>query len=244
MGCISRHDETSSLRTATIVPEAAILRGKHVCEWITIARKGTPSTSAALEAQPRVLGFAVFGRRAARDRARTSSRPGTVLNCRHNVPNLWREPTVPTEQQTLFARLTSHIPPAQFSRYTLVGIWNTIFGYGSYAALTALLMPRMTHGYLVAAVLSSLVSISVAFLGYKWLVFKTRGNYLREWLRCHVVYGTAALIGIIVLPAFVYGYHRLVGLEASAPYVAGATVTGLNVIVSFLGHRHFSFRRN
>ena len=166
-----------------------------------------------------------------------------MLDCRHDVPTLSREPTVPTEPKSLFARLTSHIPPAQFSRYTLVGIWNTIFGYGSYAALTALLMPRMAHGYLLAALISGLVSISVAFLGYKWFVFRTEGNYLREWLRCHVVYGTAAVIGIVVLPVFVYGFKRFVGLEASAPYVAGATVTGLNVIVSFLGHRNFSFRR-
>lgn len=165
-----------------------------------------------------------------------------VVDFREDVPTSLREPTVPTEQRSLFARLTSHIPPAQFSRYTLVGIWNTIFGYGSYAALTALFMPRMAHGYLVAAVLSGLVSISVAFLGYKWFVFKTKGNYLREWLRCHVVYGMTTLIGILVLPVFVYGCHRFVGLSGSAPYVAGAMVTGLNVIISFFGHRNFSFR--
>jgi len=167
-----------------------------------------------------------------------------VLDCRHHVPTPSQEPTAAAQQQTLFGRLTSHIPPAQFSRYTLVGIWNTIFGFGSYAGLTALFMPRTAHGYLVAALVSGLISISVAFLGYKWFVFKTRGNYLREWLRCHVVYGTAAVVGIAVLPAFVYGFKKLFGLDASAPYVAGATVTGLNVIVSFLGHRNFSFRRD
>jgi len=171
-------------------------------------------------------------------------RGATVLDCRDDVPTLSREPTVPTERPNLFARLTSHIPAAQFSRYTLVGIWNTIFGYGSYAALTAFFTPRVPHGYILAAVVSGLASISVAFLGYKWFVFKTKGNYLREWLRCHVVYGTATLIGVLVLPAFVYGYRSFVGLGASAPYVAGATVTGLNVIVSFLGHRNFSFRQD
>ena len=160
-----------------------------------------------------------------------------MLDCRHHVPTLSREPTVPTEQKTLWARLTSHIPPGQLSRYT-------IFGYGSYAGLTALFTPRVPHGYLVAAVVSSLISISVAFLGYKWFVFKTKGNYLREWLRCHLVYGSTAVIGIAVLPVFVYAFRRFVGLETSAPYVAGATVTGLNVFVSFLGHRHFSFRRH
>ena len=164
-----------------------------------------------------------------------------MLDCPSEVPTLSQDPQMPTQQPSLFARLTSHVPPGQFSRYTLVGIWNTIFGYGSYAALTALFMRRMSHGHLVAAVVSGLVSISVAFLGYKWFVFKTKGNYLREWLRCHVVYGTTAIIGIAVLPVFVYTFRRVLGLEASAPYVAGATVTCLNVVISFLGHRHFSF---
>jgi hypothetical protein len=31
------------------------------------------------------------------------------------------------------AKLTRHIPPGQFGRYLLVGAWNTLFGYGSFA---------------------------------------------------------------------------------------------------------------
>jgi putative flippase GtrA len=149
-----------------------------------------------------------------------------------------------TERRGPFERLTSHIPPAQFSRYTLVGIWNTAFGYGCYAGLTALFTPHIAHGYILAAVVAGFVAITVAFLGYKWFVFKTRGNYMREWLRCMVVYGTTTLIGIALLPLFVFAFRRFAGLDASAPYVAGATVTSLNVIVSFLGHRNFSFRSN
>lgn len=164
-----------------------------------------------------------------------------MLDFRQDVPIPSREPKVPAEAESVFARLTSHIPSAQFSRYTLVGIWNTLFGYGSYAGFTALFTPRVPHGYILAAITGSLLSITVAFFGYKWFVFKTKGNYLREWLRCHVVYGATAVIGIAVLPAFVYGFQRFAGLGSSAPYVAGAAVTGLNVIVSFLGHRHFSF---
>jgi hypothetical protein len=35
-----------------------------------------------------------------------------------------------------------------------------------------------------------------------------------------------------------YGFH----LERSAPYVAGALLTGLTAVYSFLGHKNFSFR--
>jgi len=163
-----------------------------------------------------------------------------MLDFRSGARILSREPIVPTESRTLFAKLSSHVP--QFSRYTLVGIVNTVFGYGLYAALTGFFMPRVAHGYLVAAIVASPIAISVAFLGYKWFVFKTKGNYLREWMRCNVVYGTTTLIGIMLLPVFVFGFRKSLGLDAAAPYVAGATVTGLNVIISFLGHRNFSFR--
>lgn len=140
------------------------------------------------------------------------------------------------------ARLTSHIPPGQFLRYLVVGGWNTIFGYGTYALFTALLMPRARFGYIYAAVLSNVVSITVAYLGYKWFVFKTRGNYLREWLRCLLVYGAGMLPGLVLLPLVVEGLHYGFDLRRSAPYIGGAVVTGFTALASFFGHRHFTFR--
>src|SRR5271169_2208371 len=89
------------------------------------------------------------------------------------------------------AKLTSHIPPEQFGRYLLVGAWNTLFGYGSFATLTAVLDPIVPHSYILACVIASLLNITVSYLGYKWFVFKTQGNYLREWARCVTVYSGA-----------------------------------------------------
>ena len=72
------------------------------------------------------------------------------------------------------------LPSWQFLRYLLVGAWNTVFGYLTYAVLTWVLSRHLAYGYLYAAVFSNVIAISVAFLGYKWFVFKTHGNYLRE----------------------------------------------------------------
>jgi putative flippase GtrA len=141
----------------------------------------------------------------------------------------------------LLSRFTSHIPPGQFARYLLVGVWNTAFGYGTYAALTAILNPHFRYGYVLASLLSSLLSITVAFLGYKWFVFKTRGHYLREWARCVAVYASGILLGLAILPSLVYGLQRS-GLSRGAPYVAGALLTGVTAIYNFLGHKRFSFR--
>jgi len=137
--------------------------------------------------------------------------------------------------------LTSHIPPGQFGRYLLVGLWNTFFGYGLYAALTAILTPRVPYAYMAASLLSSMVNITVAFLGYKWFVFKTEGNYLREWCRCVAVYGSSILLSLAMLPVVVY-VLRHGGMEGGAPYAAGAVLLGFTTIYNFLGHKKFSFR--
>lgn len=159
------------------------------------------------------------------------------------VPPLTEPP--PAEAPRRFRRLrklTSHIPPGQFVRYLLVGTWNTLFGYGVYALFTALLMHKSRFGYLYAAVLSGIVSITVAYFGYKFFVFKTRDRYWTEWLRCVLVYGTAMLPGLILLPIAVEALRHGFHLGASAPYLGGALTTGFTAFYGFLGHKHFTFR--
>ncbi len=139
-------------------------------------------------------------------------------------------------------KLTGHIPPGQFGRYLLVGLWNTLFGYGTFALLTAVLNPIVPHSYMWASLLSSLLNITVAYLGYKWFVFKTKGNYLREWLRCVAVYSTGIILTLIALPILVLVIRRNTHFFAQAPYIAGAILTAFVVLYSFFGHKHFSFR--
>jgi len=144
-------------------------------------------------------------------------------------------------QDGMIAKLTDHVPPAQFTRYVLVGVWNTIFGYGTYAGFTALLTPHIGHAYIVASLVANFLAITMAFLAYKWFVFRTKGNYLGEWMRCVAVYGGSSLIGILLLPVFVFALRHLTRLDSSAPYIAGAALMGLSVVASFLGHKNFSF---
>jgi len=144
----------------------------------------------------------------------------------------------------MLRKLLSHIPPGQFFRYLLVGIWNTGFGYGTFALFTFLLSRRWPeYGYIPAGILSSLLNITVAFLGYKWFVFKTSGNYLREWMRCLAVYGSGIAIGLAILPCLVFVIRHATTIDSKAPYIAAAMMTGFNAIYSFVGHKKFSFRR-
>jgi putative flippase GtrA len=138
--------------------------------------------------------------------------------------------------------LARHFPPGQFGRYLVVGGFNTAFGYGTFVLLTALLDRVMSHGYIIAGVLSTLLNITVSYVNYKFFVFKTRGNYLREWTRCVAVYSGGIVIGIVALPILVFAIRHWTHFYAGAPYIAGALLTGVTVIFSFVGHKKFSFR--
>jgi putative flippase GtrA len=129
----------------------------------------------------------------------------------------------------------------QFRQYVAVGAWNTLFGYATYSGLTALLTPRIRAAYIPASLLSSVVNITAAFLAYKWIVFRTKGNYLREWARCVAVYGLGTVIGIALLPILVLSLKHFAGLTSSAPYIAGAMLSALTVVGSFIGNKRFSF---
>lgn len=130
----------------------------------------------------------------------------------------------------------------QFGRYILVGGFNTAFGYGLFALLNWLLT-RVAYGYLWATLLANLIAITVAFLGYKWFVFKTKGHYLREWVRCVGVYGSTMALGLLGMAILVPLLRHHMAKPQAASYLAAALITGASAIFSFLGHKHISFRR-
>jgi len=147
------------------------------------------------------------------------------------------------EQETGWrSRFMSRFPPSQFGRYLVAGAANTLFAYGSFACLTAVLTPHIPYAYMVASVIANILSITFSYLNYKWFIFKTKGNYIREWLKCVAVYSGASVLGIILLPIIVFLIRRFTPAYASAPYIAGAIVAGGTVILSFTGHKNFTFR--
>jgi putative flippase GtrA len=134
-------------------------------------------------------------------------------------------------------------PVGQFVRYIVVGGFNTVFGYALFALLTWSFKGLGPYNYMYAAVLGNVIAISVAFLGYKWFVFRTRGNYLIEWMRCFGVYGGSALISLAGLPILVPILRHVLQRPGQAPYIAGALLMMVTVLFSFFGHKNFSFRQ-
>jgi putative flippase GtrA len=140
--------------------------------------------------------------------------------------------------------IAKHIPPAQLFRYLLVGGWNTLFGYICFFLINRWLSRVLPeYSYIAASLFANVISITVAFLGYKWFVFCTKGNYLREWSRSLVVYSSAILFSAVALAPLVGLIRHTTPYQTQAPYIAGAVVAIFTVISSFFGHKYFSVRQ-
>jgi putative flippase GtrA len=146
-------------------------------------------------------------------------------------------------------RFISHVPAGQVVRYLLVGAWNTLFGYGCFFVIAWLFLKFMPlHPSLaasLASVVAAFVNITVSFIGYKFFVFKTKNNFLREFARSFLVYLPTLVVNAIAIAPLtsilrrVFPHHAL-----QAPYVAGALLIGFTVVISFFGHKHISFRNS
>lgn len=152
-------------------------------------------------------------------------------------------------------RVLALFPPGQFLRYLCVGVFNTVFGYSVFAALNWYLDRRgVRASYMYAYTISNFINITVAYFGYKIFVFKTKGNYLREWLKAMAVYWSGFLPGFVIIPAAVYAMKRILPPQfvvlhhtfagkTAAPYIANALLMGFGVIYSFIGHKKITFRQ-
>ena len=127
--------------------------------------------------------------------------------------------------------------------FLIAGVWNTIFGYGVYAFFVWLLTGVLPAAFMFASIISTVFSITNSFFIYKFFVFKTKGNYLKEYIRCWAVYGAAGLINLALLPVAVWVFNVLLPQQYlhMSPYIAGLALLFITVIFSFFGHRNITF---
>lgn len=123
---------------------------------------------------------------------------------------------------------------SQKLRFLILGAWNSLFGYCSFA-LGYLLLHQWLQ-YVVIAVLAHVVAISQSFLTHKFLVFRSTGRWPAEFLRFNLTHLGTFLAGLAGLVLLVDGFNL-------HPLVAQAIVLAATVVVGYLAHARFSFRR-
>jgi putative flippase GtrA len=116
--------------------------------------------------------------------------------------------------------------------YLVVGGWNTVFGFGAWALMQYLLGDYLN--YLVVLLLAWPINVLNAYLGYRYIVFRSRGPVLKEFPRFSLVYLATLLVNLALLPI------ALRVLPFSIYVVQGLFAVTV-VICSYLGHKYFSF---
>jgi putative flippase GtrA len=118
-------------------------------------------------------------------------------------------------------------------RFLVAGIVNTIIGYGLFAIM---LFIFGTARYNIALVAAWVISVCASYTNFKLFVFKTRGtNWMTELLRSYIVYTGTLAVNLVVLNVFV----KLVHLH---PLVAQFASIFIVTMISYLGHKYFTFR--
>ncbi len=131
-------------------------------------------------------------------------------------------------------------------RYLVVGGFNTLLGYAVFAVLFYLATRQFAPGadrhklpiwaHFSVLTIANIICITMAYLGYKFLVFRTRGNYRQEYLRTYAVYAVPTALGFGL-------YALMVNVGHLNPYAAQALIMMITIVISYLGHKHVTFRQ-
>ncbi|MCX7635694.1 MAG: GtrA family protein [Syntrophales bacterium] len=123
----------------------------------------------------------------------------------------------------------------------IVGIWNTVFGYGIFIVLHCLfsqLFYSPFAAYMTASALGNILAITNAFVFHKYITFRSSAKGMDAVLEYGRFWGTylfTFVLGLVLLPLFV----ELLGMT---PQVGAAFVIVVCMVVSYLGHSRYSFR--
>jgi|APCry1669192647_1035423.scaffolds.fasta_scaffold00111_21 putative flippase GtrA len=132
-------------------------------------------------------------------------------------------------------RRTFKLLEDQKFRYLISGVWNTLFGYVLSLILYSTLHSRV-H-IIIISVMANVIAITVAFIVYKFFVFKTKGNYLKEYFRMYITYGLSAIIGTLSI-------WFLVDKLSMEFWLSQILITIFLVIFTYIFNQKYTFKVN
>ena len=115
-------------------------------------------------------------------------------------------------------------------RFLVVGVINTIVGYGAYALFLSLHV-----NYLVASTLSTIIGVANSYIWNRFFTFKSKGKAFSELARFSLVYIVSYCISMLFL-------YLVVGVFGLNAYIAGGANIILTTLISWFGHNKFSFK--
>ncbi len=133
--------------------------------------------------------------------------------------------------QSLRIKLNKHDYFAfkQFSKFSLIGILNTIVGFGSFIILLSF------FNYMLALIISHMIGVTHSYLWNKFWTFKSDKSPINEFIKFNSVYLVVFVVNAITLMFLVSGlnFDPRIGQLIALPIIT---------IISFAGHRYWSFK--
>jgi putative flippase GtrA len=139
---------------------------------------------------------------------------------------------------------------AEKVRYLLVGAWNTVFGYGLFLLLLALLTdPLRSLGsspawllqwiardyYVAVGWIGWVIAVPHSTLTMKYLAFRSPGHPLPQIGKAYLVYVPTQLIGSFLL-------WLTVSVLGLTPQIGALVTVAVTTVASYLGHKYFTFK--
>lgn len=125
--------------------------------------------------------------------------------------------------------------------FLLVGGVNTVIGFGLFIVLDLTIgkvvdeKVNLVVGSLVVLAIAHVIGVLIAFVLYRKFVFKVSGHVWSDLARFESVYLVSLAINAVALPILVQvGLNRI---------LAQGMIVVVTTVVSYVGHRYFSFRR-
>ncbi len=117
-------------------------------------------------------------------------------------------------------------------RFLLVGGLNTIVGYGLYVILVF-----FNINYLIANTISTIIGVLHSYLWNRFFTFKSKEKAFKEILKFISVYIISYLLGMGTL----FVFKEVLNLS---PYIAGFINLFITTLISWFGHKYFSFKNS
>lgn len=115
-------------------------------------------------------------------------------------------------------------------RFLLVGALNTALGYGLYALFIFLGIQ-----YFISNTLSFIIGTIHSYLWNKFYTFRSKEKSVKEPIRFASIYVIIFILSNFLLWLFIEKLH----LNA---YLAGVVGLFITTVISFTGHKYFSFK--
>lgn len=119
----------------------------------------------------------------------------------------------------------------QSVRFCFVGLLNTVVGYGVYF----LLVKAEIH-YVLASFTAQVAGVAHSYVWNKFWTFKSRQKSITEVLKFVMVYALTFVINLVLLSFFI----EVLEMDKA---IAGFISLALVAIISFTGHKLWSFRK-